>query len=370
MSILIAKRVTAAANEASDWLARSTGGNVIVNHNFDRQQEVDNYRYYGGAFGGLGTTPNIASTDGNCRWISNDGFAGGGCLECNVPTGDTCDSDWRRPFSPLLTPGNGKLTNDPAKNNTLTLRTYNPNNTGEYDWTQDWHGNAAYTGQAQFLYTGTFYVQFRTKISANRFNPANPLGKLCYIDAAPGENQEIVIQSVPGSGSTQRFSMYTNFGGGSNSFLTDPQLGSGDSGTGAHFQPGADYDLLCTYPGLASCWLWPADEWVTVVIAVTPGHHWNKVGSLATAIANPSLADTGIEVWVARYGATSYTKLWNKNNFVFTFSYKSSEGSLNAWNMVKFSGYMNGVDAVSGWTQRFTQLVVSHSLPPCPQFYA
>lgn len=337
----------------ADWLARSTGAGVVWAHNFDTVTEVNNFRWQGG----IGNVPVLANSDGNTRWVSNDGFAGGGCLELNIPSGGVCSSGWQRPFSPLLGTGNGRGVDDPGNGGTITRRAWNPNNPGQAEaWQNGFYAaaaNFASQGGAAAFDGSDFYIQFRVKQSANRANGGNPPGKLAFLGRTQyTPNNEIVIQSNSGL----RYSMYTNFGARSNSSLYEPQ--DGGSGPYSSLQPGSQFASPPTY------WNWPLDEWVTVLIRVVCGRH--------TAGDAPNVAtgfkETGITVWVARAGATTYTKIWDKADYVITYG-SGSDRLPWGWNAFIPSGYMNGVAAAAGagWTQRFTQIVFSRSNIPCPQ---
>lgn len=354
MNILGGGRHTPASEELTleqDWQNRISGDGVVWFHNFESDSEVDNFRFIPGDGGG--TIPNDPGS--NVRRV-NDGYAGGGYLEINVPQGIHQGKDWRRPFSPLLAGGNGRATDDPGANGTITRRTYDPDNTNSYNWTQGWWGHEDYVGQGQFDGTTKFYIQMRMRMSAGRFAGNNPeQGKLVYIDAAPGLNQELIITSRR----DRRHEMYTSFGSAPNSFLSDPQ---NQEATGAR-QPGGPYDATCRYDQFLDCWRWTADEWVTVLIAITPGRHWSS-GTIAQAIADPSMANTGIEMWFAREGETSYTKVWDKLDYVWAFE------NVFGWNMLKASTYMNGATAGTAFQHHYRQIIFSREFIACPQVWS
>lgn len=330
-----------ADNATADWQSRTSGAGVVWFHNFERSAEVDNFRFQGG----YGTAPNPANSDGNCRWVSGDGFAGGGCLEINIPTGGTASGQWWRPFSPLNGAGNGRGANDPGAAGTISVKTYDPNDRNQYAWTQGIYGHPDYRTSS---FDGSdFYIQMRVKLSGNRANASNPPGKLIYIDVPNGGDQEIIVKSW----SELRFDMYTNFGSRNNSYLYQPQ--DGGAGPYSSLQPGSQASGL---------WSWPTNEWVTLLMHVIPGRRGNPQGSDNVTFGNASTANTGIEVWVARAGATAYTRIWSKLDYVWAY-----DTLANGFNMVKCSGYMNNVNAVTGWTQRYTQLIFSKNFIPCPQ---
>lgn len=347
MSFVLMRSGAASAGSAeADWVARISGTGVVWYHNFENQAEVDNYRFEGG----IGTDKNNTG-DGNTRWVSGDGFAGGGCVELNVPNNDISASGWWRPYSPMNGTSNGRGADDPGANGTISLKAYDPTDNGAYNWTQGYYGHSSYA-TGSFDGTAGFYCQCRVKMSANRAAPTNPDGKLFYFDQPNGSDQEIVIKSGNNSGTHLRFNMYTNFGSRSNSFMYEPQ----DDGDGPHssYQPGGSYSGTCTdldNDDSGSCFLWPTDEWVTMLYYMLPGRH--------------NVAETVIRVWMARYGETSYTKIWDKSNYIMLF-----DPAPNAYNVLKLAAYMNSNPAVGGgFYHRYTQIVFSKDTIPCPQVY-
>jgi hypothetical protein len=347
----------ATGNAAQDWAARTTGPGVVWFHNFDTAAEVNNFRFVRGQ--GTDVSAKFANAN-HCSWIA-DGFAGGGCVQITMPTGGQSAADWWRPFSALNAGGNGKSVADPAANGTLTRRTYDPTNVGEYNWTNGYYGHSSYASEDQ--YDGTdFYLQFRVKIAASRFAAGNPEGKLLYLDIAGpspnGGDQEIVLQSAAGNDGV--FSMYTKFGAVPPNYLDEPQ---GQRVTGSIAQPGGAYASTCKYPSnnSSTCWAFPKDEWVTMLVHIIPGRDGDTASSFSAAAADSTFANTGIEVWVARAGATTYTKIWSKLNYVWYFD------PTRGFNAVKASSYTNGVNAVQGWTQCYTQVIFSKQFIPCPQ---
>lgn len=320
----------AAGNAIADWQSRIGGAGVVWHHNFDSRAEVDNFRFQGG----IGTVPDIGRSDGNCRFVANDGFAGGGCLELNVPANGICNSGWWRPFSPVSGSGNGRGSDDPGANGTISIKPYNPSDSGQYNWQQGYYGHSSY--RAAGFDGSEFYLQMRVKLSANRANSANPPGKLIYLDVPNGSDQEIVVKSW----SNLRFDMYTNFGSRSNSYMYEPQ----DAGSGPYstLQPGSQYATPPAY------WKWPTEEWVTVLFYMSPGRH--------------NAPESRIAVWAARAGETTYTKIWDKPNYVLLY-----DPAPFAYNVIKASAYMNGVAAGGGqYSHRFTQFIFSRQFIPCP----
>jgi hypothetical protein len=119
-----------------------------------------------------------------------------------------------------------------------------------------------------------------------------------------------------------------------------------------------------------ACWEWPKDEWVTVLVHVIPGRDNDAYYG-----ANPSTGltpwpyhDMTIEAWVARKGATAYTKVYEQFNLAW--DYYSSGRHPAAFNKIGPTAYMNSgavpQPAVAGWSHKFTQLIFSKQFIPCP----
>jgi hypothetical protein len=164
--------------------------------------------------------------------------------------------------------------------------------------------------------------------------------------------------------------MYTSVGTNFNSRLTGPQ----GADTGAAIQPGGPYAQSCVIGEAKlggtfnNCWVWPTEEWVTVLIHVVPGHQ-NVSGNLSDP-ANPR--DTGIEVWVARAGQTSYTKIWSKLDYIWYFGVNYLDGSEQpyGWNWLNFTAFTGGnvaVPSVNGYYHRHDQVIFSKQFIACPQ---
>jgi hypothetical protein len=367
----------AGGTELADWQARSVAPGVVWAHNFERSNEVDQFRWQGG----IGSVPNIAQSDGNTRWAT-DGFAGGGCLEINIPAGGTCKSSWWRPLSALQANGNGLTAADAGANGTLQRRVWSPSSTFDASWNfrngywghSDYHSQyATWQGQSN-VWDGTdFYLQMRVKMPARRWDAvfsgpgsANPPGKLLYIDVTGVTGvQEVLVRSPARYGWTKgrgAFEIYTSMGNYNQSYLGDPQ---GNSTTAAR-QPGGDFASTCRFGGGAqTCWEFPADQWVTLLFHIIPGRHNNIDLYSPTWFTDAQHKDHGIEVWAAKTGETSYTKIWSKTNYAWY--YDSNGRHPPAFNAIAPSGYMNNVNATTGWYQRYTQMILSKQFIPCPQ---
>lgn len=368
-----------AVTAQSDWITRSTGPGVMWAHNFASATEVDKFRFENG----YGVDP-TGGHDPNKTlvWDPTDGFAGGGNATITIPTGGTAAAEWLRPLQAL--PGDRGYTKGP---DWVGQSTYTSGN-----WGLGFYGNSAYhdtsTSNGAPVWAGTdFYLQYRVKISASRFTAGNPDGKLIFIGVTNlTPDHEIVVQSLQRS----EFAVYTNFGDRNNSVLSAPQLAytiaenHGNVPGWSSYQPGGAYATTCVPPAnnpnalndfvVPPCWGWPADTWVTLLVHVIPGIDGsNPTGGDAVA-NNPNgtltnvngkgqaCNNTGFQAWIALPGQTTYTKIWDKQDYVWCF-----QPGPNGWNSTAPSGYMNNVNAVAGWTQKFTQVIFSTQFIPCPQ---
>ena len=83
--------------------------------------------------------------------------------------------------------------------------------------------------------------------------------------------------------------------------------------------------------------------------------------------------DTGVEVWVARAGETSYTKVVGVGqslvdaNQAFPFVFDTNGLHPSAWNAFLPTNYMNNAPSLRSFYQRFTQVILSKQFIPCPQ---
>lgn len=373
------------ANELSDWTKRRSGPSVVWAHNFDAATEVNNFRNVPG----VGISQN--DPDGRVTWVSTDGFAGGGCVQIAIPTGGTANHSWWRPMAALAAGSNGKATPDPAANGAVRLNTgYDPTQaSANYNFRKGYYAHPAVQSTYPFwptagitdVYDGTeFWLQMRVKIQGTRWSPGNPPGKLLYIDiTGMTGDQEIIVRSVNNPDSitgkaffqTNPLLMYTSFGGMPNSIIGPVQ----GSYTGS-LEPGGPYEATCTYsanlanPGV--CWEFPADTWTTLLFHVIPGR--DNSASSGLPLSSWPFGDCTIEVWKCDAGESAYTKLFEKFDLKWTYfsnPQSSGNGPTGQWhppafNSIAPSGYMNNVNAATGWYQRYTQLIFSKDWIPPP----
>jgi hypothetical protein len=300
---------------AEDWLLRSTGPGVIWAHRFE-SSNAD----------GLYWSPQTYSNAAPRRigYKANEGIIGDGCLEIFVPAGTAVQGYWARPLAPVSAiPSVNGYRAKAADANVAGLPVLNfgafyasdgdPINrrfngggglfASAYDYANN--NRTLANGQSEIIYGGGFYLQFRVKFPTftdttaghvagdNRLDYPNTTGKLFILGNIEKSNpdHEIVNQL----NSNKRHQLY----GANGAYF----FGNGQANP-TTYQPGY-------YPANAY-WTWPKNEWVTVLLHVVPGRQnpapvggdWGTwLASIATQF------DTRIETWVARAGATSYTKI-------------------------------------------------------------
>ena len=140
--------------------------------------------------------------------------------------------------------------------------------------------------------------------------------------------------------------------------------------SGGSNQPGGSYNGSCTnlYGADANttCWSFPSDQWVTVLIRVIPGHANSPIPPYGdwSAVAGWT-KDTGIQVWVAGAGQRTYTKIWDKLDYAWKF--ENTNNLRQGFNGMSCSAYMNNENSTSAFSHRFTQIIFSRQPIACPQ---
>lgn len=411
---------------AEDWLLRSTGPGVIWAHRFSSETDGSLYwaqngnnpgAEYGSAstgahFGYLGTTPINGRSDG--------GIIGDGCMEFYIPGGQgtPVSGGWRRPLAPVRADSgtSGRLpyaadTNNPGLDflpfdAAYSFYARDPNGRfgncpgGYFTHPSYWAARRSYTlGGASHpeivsdpeKVTEGIYLQYRVKFPTlpngdNRLDYTDFWGKLVMFSnmGVSNANNEIITNVMPQAGYNNRFFMYNTTGGVP---LYSPVNGSS---VGTIAQPGGDYDATCRLDSSGSgssgaCWVWPKDEWVTVLMQVVPGRN----NTNQSYLTSPQFPETAIRVWVARAGATSYTKIWDKADYGMNYqlgSYPFSDftyatGGNNplagtaapyGYNAVRFDTYANPGQALAkeyskGIWVLHDQIICSTRFIPCPR---
>lgn len=347
-----------------DWTARSTGPGVKWAHDFRDDAAVTSFRINGDA----GAQVDAAGQP-LVRRNAFDGVKGNGCLELYTVAGVENQMRWARPFVAL--PGDIGYSSGAA----LIPRWYE----NQYQFRRGMYGHPDYHSQTGGGYAGTdgsswdghdFWIQFRVKTPAVAYSPLHPsgyAGKMAYIEICGGGNQELILSYG------RKLGMFTNFGRANTNPLHEPQ-GQAYQNTSL-MQPNTAY--ADSYNNsFAACWSYPDDEWVTVLLHVIPGHDSDE-GSTNDVPSSTSnwRRDFGIECWVARYGATSYTKVWEKFDYVWSYDAQSpGYGALSGFNCLLFTQYMNfartGLVAGVDWWRRHDEVIFSTRPIACPQVYA
>jgi hypothetical protein len=337
---------TQPSSSLADWQQRISGPGVVWFHDFESEAEVDAFRWDFGT----GNDPNDQSVPNRCRYRSDDGITHG-CLEQFRPAGNIEPPEWWRPFSPLTSPGNGRSSNDPAASGTLTVQTYNSTQGGSQ--IQNW-GDRGYYGHPDYhaadpgAFDGTdYYVQCRVKTSASRVDEPDG-GKLFYFtrtDMANTSQEIVVISNNVVSQLNPNANLLKLYRSGS------PGLDEDDPGSAR--QPGNTMGVCQTSPTIVNsgCYFTPQEEWYTYLFHITPGHDSGN--------------DTRVEVWVAHWGETSYTKVWDQSNVDLPFA----AGHPFGHNALICAGWMNSIVFSQDVYHRYCQIIFSKQSIACPQVY-
>lgn len=351
--MMLGARSRAAAGDLNaDWEDRSTGPGVVWAQRFTSSSDVDRM--------------NI-SNNANVTFVPGGGIIGDGCARLNVPAGIGGSGSVGRPLAPI----NGDINNAGLTPLAITISN-NSQVTSQFNNMVGGHfGHSSYhsTWPGRFVSTD-FYLQYRVKFSANRFNSDEPTGKMMMlVTNYQTPNQELVALARTDYGGGWYF-MYTNIGA---TQLTDPQDESGD----ASFEPGGVYDATCVESAGSnagngtSCYNYrPTGQWQTILLHLIPGR--NRVNGNLNDPANPH--ETGIEVWVAKDGETSYRKIWEKFDYVWLYDTGITEGPGGGpmpfgWNWINWSPFTGGpvaLPSVNGWYHEHDQLICSKEFIPCP----
>lgn len=323
---------------SADFAARVAGSSVVWFHEFLDDAEVDNFRWTPGYAPGTGNDPTAAGTRADwCRRITTDSMFPNGCLEQFRGAGTNEGAYWWRPFAPIAGAGNGRGTDDPAASNSLTVRAWNPLTSGmTNNFTKGYYGDASYHSGDTFDGTG-YYLQVRCKISSDRLSGSNG-GKLCYLTITPfsNSNQEINTESGQITAGRNYFSMYRS---------GSPPLEDDSPGEG--MQPGYA-GSTCNFASPSDCYYLPFDQWFTLLYRVVPGLNSNS--------------DTVVQVWCARLGETTYTKIWDQSTVDLPY-----EGSYPfGHNAFIASGYWNGINFSRDFYHRFAEVIFSKATIPVP----
>lgn len=341
----------------ADWNTRANGAGVVWAQRFTQLSDVQRFI--------------VASSQSGAQqyvnFVANDGIIGDGCLSVDTPAGQSQYGSWGRPLRPCT--GDVNKAGLPVYAQTFdsgaTTTNVFANMKGGF------FGNADYQKASPSDFVGNdFYIQFRVKFSTNRFNSNEPTGKMFMITTGyENAMQELVLQARTDYGG-HWYTMYTNTSTGFNSALNNPQSASGTNGSS--LEPGGAYNSTCIEgiapDGTNKCYLWPVNQWVTVLMHIIPGHQFT-VADLTSPL---NAKDTGLQVWIAPAGATSYTKIWDKQDYVWQYgnNYLGGTPQPFGWNWINFTAFTGGaspVPSVAGYYHRHDQIIVSTQMIPCPQ---
>jgi hypothetical protein len=350
---------------AGDWATRISGPGVVWYHTFDNAAEVNQFRWTGAY--NSGNDP-LGLGDG-AQYVTHQtsgGADGGGYLRIHYPLGSTSgrgNSSWWRPFNPLTGATNGRGSNDPGANGTLTPVAWGASNGSGtlLQWTSTatnpgFYGHATEVAAAPTKFQGNdYYVQFRVRRAIAPGPPpdtgsfTNITGKSFWLTTTVFSNpaQELVTYGASvGNGDVAgvqpRHNVYVgqNFG----NIVSQPNVSVATS----------NWDLNWRYTG----------GWDTLLYHITPGTQ-NGTGSNRTRI----------EVWAQRdltlFPAESgqYTKIWDvtyTQGFT-TGSNSTGAPSYNGWNALLLSAYHNGAAfTTSAFNQEYDQVIFSKATIPAP----
>lgn len=295
------------ATAEDDWLARSSAAGVIWAHDFRTDNEVSYWIWVNG----VGDDPSRLTSAG--RQVvrdTSDGITGGGCLKITRRSGGSESGHWWRPMSPMQESGRGvpdkgwspgmPTIDDPRDGWATRISSWGEGNFGPNS-TGSWYGSE-------------FYLQLRMKLDSRRRDAGVSGGKIMYLTRT--ERSLTAQELVTYYKGSSDFSIYK---------AGSPEVPS-------------------NIPSVDHVW----DEWATYLYHVIPG--------------DENSPNTTIEVWRAREGELSYTKIFE----TFDESIDYQDTYRKAWNAVLISSYHNGID-MPEFTQKYDQVIFSRQYIPCPQ---
>lgn len=367
------------SNAVDDWVSRSNAPGVIWANRF------------GDATSDYWIQANTQGGGAVARRLTTDGIIGDGCFEIAVPAGSTPGNcQWMRPLAPVTAAvPQGSFPAYPADVNkagktAIDFQTFYSVTPGQlagkaYNMRGGMFGNAAYydttqvvTGVPEFVHSGTFWLQYRIKISANKLRSDEKGGKLMILGTNPtGTAMQEYVHTIWGSDRAATYNMlrqYTAQGNRGISELTNPQGGN----AGAEVQPNSPQYPACVYADgsgnitnyINNCWVFPPDTWVTMMIGITPGRQ--SITADGGYTFTTKYLDAGVVVKVALPGATSWTTLCNKQDFYWW--YDADLGSIwggkqpfgfNFLNFTLYNGGTNQVAATRDYNVRWDQVICS-----------
>lgn len=344
-------------NTAADWATRIAGAGVVWYHNFDSAAEVNQFRWTGGYSGGNDPSAK-GNGGGNVMHQASGGADGGGFMRLTYPAGSSSGNGnayWHRPFNPLTGAGNGRGQNDPGAGGTITPVAF-PVSDGSstlYAWgTQSnpgWYMHPTHQAQNAGKFQGhDFYLQARVR-RAERPGPPPNSANYSYIT---GKN--VWFTTTNSSYTAQEIVTYGQSAGED----VVGQYGRHRIYGGYNYQPfgGSQHNETASISNENVGWRY-SGGWDTLLYHVTPGPE-NGTGTNRTRI----------EVWAARSGQTTYTKIWDT---LYTGHFDGGTNSVGApslpgWNSLILAIYHNGSAFPTSFNFDYDQIIFSKQFIPCP----
>lgn len=369
----------------ADWNSRATQAGVVWAQRFSPTDTGGDYWMRQGE-----------SSAAVCRRLSTDGIINDGCLEIFIPQGQTPGlAGWGRPLAPVQAYAPYGII---ADTNPKGLPALPMQNFFSYQGNEGYKklsnmrggcfGNAAhfdatqyYPNVPEFVWAGTFWLQFRLKLNAARLLSTEHAGKLFILDHNSGGTAmgEFVqgINADRNPNWPRGMYFYTSQGNYANSELTGPQ------GNPGNFLPGSTY-TACNYPATSlNCWNMPADTWVTFNIGVIPGTQNvpNIDGNGNHTWPNPT-RNAGLIIKAAVAGATVWTTLINKTDFYWWYDAQfnntipaqwgwAGQQCPNGFNEIRFSQYNGGAQQFpvnNDISVKLDQIICSTVEPALPAY--
>lgn len=351
---------------SSDFATRIADTNVVWYHDFNDAAEVNRFRWTSGYSGG--NDPNGSGTNAaNCSHVASGGVDGGGFLRLSYPLGSSPNSVyWWRPFNPLTGATNGRGTDDPGANGSLSAVAWSVTDGSQTTnrWTLDqsnpgWYGHANSVAANPTKFHGTdFYLQVRVRRTGKPGPPpdASPYtsitGKSVWLSTtnASYTAQELVTygQSVGNGDTNGVFERHNVYNAGYGSFYSLADI---------------PFDPTRTTVNTTVDWRY-SGGWDTLLYHITPGTQ-DGTGSNRTRVEiwaqhDPSLypAETGV-----------YTKIWD---VLYQQDYDVGTGpaggaNLPGWNALLLAIYHNGsVFTTTAFNFDYDQVIFSKATIAAP----
>lgn len=358
------RRVT--PNLSSDFATRIADTNVVWYHDFNDAAEVNQFRWTSGYSGG--NDPSALGTNAsNCSHVATGGVDGGGFLRLSYPLGSDPNSVyWWRPFNPLTGATNGRGSNDPGANGTITPVAWGATNGSQTTnrWTLDqanpgWYGNATSVAANPTKYQGTdFYLQVRVRRAQT---PGSPPDAGSYTSIT---GKSVWLSTTNASYTAQELVTYGQSVGNGDAVGTHERHNIYNAGYGSFYSL-SDIPFSPTRTTVNTTVDWRySGGWDTLLYHISPGTH-NGTGTDRTRV----------EVWAQHdptlFPAESgvYTKIWD---VLYQQDYDTGTGpaggdNLPGWNALLLAIYHNGsVFTTTAFNFDYDQLIFSKATITAP----